>query len=204
LRGDAVAQGRRRDAILASARDEFARCGFAGARIERIAAAAAVNKQLIFHYFQSKEGLYSAVTSAIFATWQSAANSEGTSPSDRLRHATIGLVRWLSENPGAAGAIADIDRSGRPGPAALPPTAVASAWLANARSLVRSVVEAGQRQGYFRDDVEPAAVAEIIAGCAVGQAIIADRDDGGEAPGARSERIAAGIAQAMVEYCAWR
>ena len=40
---------------------EFARFRRAGARTSRIAAAAAVNKQLIHYYFGNKDGLYSAV-----------------------------------------------------------------------------------------------------------------------------------------------
>ncbi len=38
--------------------DEFAAKGFAGARVQEIAARAGVNKQLINYYFDSKEGLY--------------------------------------------------------------------------------------------------------------------------------------------------
>jgi len=55
---------RRRDAdnsrrlLLAAALDEFAEKGFAGARVQDIAARAGVNKQLINYYFDSKEGLY--------------------------------------------------------------------------------------------------------------------------------------------------
>jgi AcrR family transcriptional regulator len=41
--------------------EEFAEHGFSGARINRIAAAANLNKQLIYHYFDSKDGIYAAV-----------------------------------------------------------------------------------------------------------------------------------------------
>jgi len=44
-----------------AARAEFARWGFAGARVDRIAAAAGVNKQLLFYYHGSKRGLFNAV-----------------------------------------------------------------------------------------------------------------------------------------------
>ena len=44
--------------IVSAARQEFARRGFAGARIERIAKLAGVNKQLLFYYFHSKRGLF--------------------------------------------------------------------------------------------------------------------------------------------------
>ena len=47
--------------LLAAATDEFARHGVAGARVDRIAAAAAANKQLIYAYFESKDRLFDAV-----------------------------------------------------------------------------------------------------------------------------------------------
>lgn len=46
--------------ILEAALGEFAAHGLAGARTERIAAAAAVNKALLYYYFDSKEKLYEA------------------------------------------------------------------------------------------------------------------------------------------------
>lgn len=50
-----------RAAILAAAGTIFAEAGFAGARTESIAAAAGVNKALLFYYFKDMHGLYAAV-----------------------------------------------------------------------------------------------------------------------------------------------
>ncbi|MFL1430447.1 MULTISPECIES: TetR family transcriptional regulator [unclassified Nocardiopsis] len=61
---DSAATKRR---ILSAARAEFAEYGIAGARIARIAAAAACNKQLIYAYFGDKDGLYRAVHAEIVA-----------------------------------------------------------------------------------------------------------------------------------------
>jgi TetR/AcrR family transcriptional regulator len=47
--------------ILAAAARIFAESGLAGARTEAIAAAAGVNKALLYYYFRSKERLYEAV-----------------------------------------------------------------------------------------------------------------------------------------------
>lgn len=47
--------------ILAAARREFSGKGLAGARIEEIAHEAGVTKQLVYHYYGSKEGLFVAV-----------------------------------------------------------------------------------------------------------------------------------------------
>lgn len=50
-----------REAILRAAEEEFATVGFGGARADRIAARADVNKALPFYYFGSKADLYDEV-----------------------------------------------------------------------------------------------------------------------------------------------
>src|ERR1700712_2015759 len=55
---DAQATRRR---LLAAAAAEFAAVGIAGARVDRIAEAAASNKAQIYHYFGSKDALFDAV-----------------------------------------------------------------------------------------------------------------------------------------------
>lgn len=47
--------------ILAAALQEFAALGIDGARVDKIAARAGVNKQLLYYYFGSKDGLFRAV-----------------------------------------------------------------------------------------------------------------------------------------------
>ena len=49
-----------RSRILDAALQEFAAHGLAGARTDQIAAAAGVNKALLYYYFESKEKLYAA------------------------------------------------------------------------------------------------------------------------------------------------
>jgi TetR/AcrR family transcriptional regulator len=53
-----------RGAILDAAERIFADAGLAGARIDAIAAAAGVNKAMLYYYFKSKDGLYRAVLKA--------------------------------------------------------------------------------------------------------------------------------------------
>jgi AcrR family transcriptional regulator len=60
--GDADATRRR---LLAAATEEFAAHGLAGARVDRIAAAARSNKAQIYHYFGSKDRLFDAVWEAL-------------------------------------------------------------------------------------------------------------------------------------------
>ena len=49
--------------ILDAAIDEFAARGFAGARVDRIAASASVNKRMIYHHFGNKLGVFEAALS---------------------------------------------------------------------------------------------------------------------------------------------
>jgi AcrR family transcriptional regulator len=50
-----------RQRLIAAGREEFARYGIAGARVDRIAATANSNKAQIYHYFGSKARLFDAV-----------------------------------------------------------------------------------------------------------------------------------------------
>src|SRR5689334_1299981 len=52
--------------ILQAARQEFARAGLAGARVDAIADRAKANKRMIYHYFSGKEDLFRAVLEEAF------------------------------------------------------------------------------------------------------------------------------------------
>ncbi len=52
---------RTRSRLLDAARTEFAAHGYAGARVDRIATAAGVNKRMLYHYFGNKRELYRMV-----------------------------------------------------------------------------------------------------------------------------------------------
>src|SRR5580692_4896301 len=56
-----------RTKILDAALSEFSQHGLAGARTDRIAQAAGVNKALLYYYFESKENLYLAALEMISA-----------------------------------------------------------------------------------------------------------------------------------------
>lgn len=55
-----------RRAVLATALAEFAQYGLEGARVDRIAARAKVNKQALYYYFGSKEGLFRATLAEVY------------------------------------------------------------------------------------------------------------------------------------------
>jgi AcrR family transcriptional regulator len=52
---------RSQSTILAAARDEFAEFGLGGARMDRIAERAGLNKRLIYYYFEDKDKLFQSV-----------------------------------------------------------------------------------------------------------------------------------------------
>ena len=68
--------------IWAAAASEFAARGFDGAKVDRIAAAAHVNKAMIYYHFASKAGLYNAILhdtfSAIAAAVRQVRDAGGT------------------------------------------------------------------------------------------------------------------------------
>lgn len=55
-----------RERIISAAREEFAQFGIDGARVDRIARKAAVNKAMLYYHFHSKELLYEAVVKEFF------------------------------------------------------------------------------------------------------------------------------------------
>ena len=55
-----------RFALLSAARSAFSERGLEGARVDDIARRAGVNKQLVYHYFGSKDGLYTAVLETVY------------------------------------------------------------------------------------------------------------------------------------------
>src|SRR5437763_2915647 len=80
--------------IVAAAREEFSRRGFDGARMDQIARRAAVNKQLLFYYFHSKRGLFTAVLARGAAELEQALAelpTGGERPLDRREQAPLGV-----------------------------------------------------------------------------------------------------------------
>jgi TetR/AcrR family transcriptional regulator len=81
-----------RGRILDAALSEFAANGLAGARTEQIAAAAGVNKALIYYYFESKEKLYSAALETVSARVRDRSMAVfllDASPGERLLRAAL-------------------------------------------------------------------------------------------------------------------
>lgn len=82
---------RNRREIIAVATTHFADKGFAGARVDEIAAATATSKRMIYYHFGSKDGLYRAVLQETYRGIRSAELDAGLgdlSPLDALERLT--------------------------------------------------------------------------------------------------------------------
>jgi AcrR family transcriptional regulator len=88
--------------ILAVARDEFVRHGLNGARVDAIAEKTRTTKRMLYYYFGSKEGLYSAVLEEAYAgirTAESALELDALDPETALRRLAEFTFEYHDANP---------------------------------------------------------------------------------------------------------
>lgn len=81
--------------ILAAATAEFAEHGLAGARVDRIATAAACSKERLYAHYGDKESLFTAVLNASFAHLGEAASADFASVEDFA----VAVFDHLVDNP---------------------------------------------------------------------------------------------------------
>ncbi|MDQ0680140.1 AcrR family transcriptional regulator [Arthrobacter pascens] len=107
--------------LLGAATEEFSEKGLAGARVDRIAAAAGVNKERIYQYFGKKDDLFDAVLAAELARVMTEVPIEGHGAADfgdyagRLfdRHTTDGALPRLLFWEGLERGRNTVDRAAR-------------------------------------------------------------------------------------------
>jgi len=165
-----VAEERQRDAdrsqsiILAAARDEFAEHGLGGARMERIAERAGLNKRLIYYYFEDKDRLFQAVLEQAYLQIREEErklNLLGLKPAEALRRLVeftwsyyLGHPEFLSllnsENLQSARHLQDSDRARE----------MNSPLIAT----LGEILERGRKDGSFRGGVDPLQLYVSIAG----------------------------------------
>ena len=86
--------GSTRERLLAAAAAEFAARGFDGAKVDRIAARARINKAMLYYHFKSKAALYREILRQMFATIAdsvTAVRAQG-GPADRQIRAFIEAI----------------------------------------------------------------------------------------------------------------
>jgi len=136
---------RTRERILRAARREFARKGFAGARVDAIARAASVNKRMLYHYFGNKEALFRAILRQGIATNLDLVAAAPADAVDLLpflferaskRGEGIRLLQWEALGSGDRKPIAEEERR--------------KAWVEGTERL-----RDAQRAGLFHEDLDP-------------------------------------------------
>src|SRR6186997_1138944 len=96
------ADGGSRAWIFRAACAEFAARGFAGANVDRIAAAAGVNKAMIYYHFKSKAALYREILNDMFAAVAArldAMASEQQTPQGKIRSFVEAIAREAEARP---------------------------------------------------------------------------------------------------------
>jgi len=155
----------RPDEILDAALSAFAEFGFAGARIEEIAARAGVSKGAVYLYFDSKESMLKALVRRLADRVVGAAEAlvkanVETDAEQTLRTLLTFMATQLS-NPAVSAAprlvIAEAQRF--PEIAALYRDEV----IARATQLITKLCQRGIAQGVFRD-IEPQVLLRVCAG----------------------------------------
>jgi TetR/AcrR family transcriptional regulator len=89
------------DVILAAAALEFAARGFSGARVDRIARRAKVNKAMIYYHFKSKEQLYRTLLRQMFtraAERLKAIAAGSATPAEKVDLAIAGIAAFIQEH----------------------------------------------------------------------------------------------------------
>jgi AcrR family transcriptional regulator len=188
----------RRARIAAAAKVEFARFGYAGARVNRIVERAGVNKQLLFYYFGSKAGLYRAVmeesrgrlTATTPAVQADARATKHLSQELRSAYAALSenpnLVRLIAYDAWAGGVAREM----------------AETVISDLRQRISAIVTRGQGLGYFRDDADPDTTARQAVGLILGRICLehavetTEKEDPSEIP-------TQGICEMLLRYLEW-
>ncbi|HLS87548.1 MAG TPA: TetR/AcrR family transcriptional regulator [Burkholderiales bacterium] len=155
---------RTRRRILEAATSEFARHGLGGARVDRIAALARVNKRMLYHYFGAKEDLFLAVLEESYARIRAAERSldlEHKDPREALRRLVAFTWRYFLEHPEFMTLLNSENlHKGRHVARSRRVREIHSPLVGTLRHILRR----GEREGLFRRGVDPVQLYISIAG----------------------------------------
>jgi len=153
-----------RHSLLAAARAAFAESGLRGARVDDIAQRAGVNKQLVYHYFGSKDGLYTAVLEQVYREIrdQEAELALDTLPPEAaMRRLVEFSFDYLLRSPDFVRLLADENaQNGRH----LQGSAVVETVNRPIIALIQKTLRRGVSEGSFRADLDPLQLYLSIAG----------------------------------------
>ena len=141
--------------ILAAALEEFAQYGFAGARVDRIADQAAVNKRLIYYYFGNKDDLFQAVLERTYADIREAEQAlhlDAMDPVEAIRQLVSFTWHYYLEHPEF---ITLLNSENLHLAKHLKQSERIQEMNSPLVALLAGVLERGRSQGLFRDGVDP-------------------------------------------------
>ena len=150
--------------ILDAAIREFATHGFQGGRTDRIALDAGVGKRMIFHYFDSKDGLFAAVLEETYAKIRRAEENlelKNRSPEDAIA-ALVGFsFDWFIDHPEFVPLLNEENlHQGRH----LSASRKAADMTMPLVDQLQSILKLGEAKGTFRKGVDPVDLYISIAG----------------------------------------
>jgi AcrR family transcriptional regulator len=157
---------RSRNAILAAARKEFSEHGLGGARVERIAAEANVHKRLVYYYFKDRDGLFSAVLESVYSEIRDAQlylDLKDMSPLAALRRLVEFTWDYYIAHPEFITFLNSENLHRARHLAASPRIRELNSPLLQT---LADIVQRGQKEGLFRDGIDPLQLYITIAGCA--------------------------------------
>ena len=141
-----------KERLLLCAERIFAQKGLDGARVDEIAAAAEVNKRMIYHYYQSKENLYAEVLkynfSKVYALGEKVIHP-AASPLENLCVIIREYFYFLANNENFVRLLSWENLYGSKHAGRLLP-----GYLKNALPGLRKIYQAGVRQDLIRADVD--------------------------------------------------
>ena len=150
--------------ILVAAREEFCEHGLGGARVDRIAERAAANKRLLYHYFGNKETLYAAVLLDAYREirrGESELHLEELSPVEAMRKLVGFTFDHFQRNPWFIRLLATENILRAEFVKRLDEIPKLHSPIVGQ---IRTVLEAGQRNGTFREGVDPVHLYISMAG----------------------------------------
>jgi AcrR family transcriptional regulator len=149
--------------ILAAAHAEFAQHGFDGARVDRIAALAGLNKRMLYHYFGNKDDLFCAVLEVNYAhkrDSERALHLEQESPTDAIQKLVTLTWNYYLENPAFLSLLnsANLHQARH-----LRQSTQVREMRSPFITLIGNILDKGVREGVFRPGVDPAQLYITIA-----------------------------------------
>jgi TetR/AcrR family transcriptional regulator len=153
-----------RTVLLSAARAAFTEKGLEGARVDDIARRAGVNKQLVYHYFGSKDGLYTAVLEQVYRQireQESALDLDSFPPEEAMRKLIEFSFDYLARSPDFVRILADENAHGGQH---LQGSDIVKEVNRPIIEVIRKTLERGVECGVFRRGLEPLHVYLSIAG----------------------------------------